>query len=321
LVLDTGVHGVEALLPTGKKPLHMYLPDDANEVWSHHDDEGSFLVVDAQTLQVKATVPASLNASGHGKLLHAPALGRHYFATNVNDPGAWAIDGETHEGTFIGLCSQPCADDPATPEDESLQTCGGTHDKTYDPASNLAVFQCSGASAGHVALVDAATNVVVQDLLPLAVDAFAYTHDKKINLVFDNTNNLVGIWNANAAGHELPKFDATLSISGSASGRGTDFRLDANGEWEAWIPQSAGTKVIVANLTTLHMSEVEIGAFSAPSGSAHPTRRGALAGDWYFTHSDAGIVAVNVHTYVPTVIPAVIGDVGRVAATVRSVGP
>ncbi|MBM4358408.1 MAG: hypothetical protein FJ096_09900 [Deltaproteobacteria bacterium] len=310
LVIDAEAQSVETVLKGGQKPLHLYEPNDNGELWSHNDTDGTFTVIDGKTLAVKSTLLVSQTNTGHGKLLYALDLGTQYFATITANPGIFAVDGKALKAEFVGLCGQPCVDDLATPADESKNTCGGTHDKTYDPATKTAIFQCSGVTKGKIALYDTAAKKVTKDLVALPVSAFAYTHDKSVNLVFDNATNSVGIWDATAAGHTLDKFDATVTIAGNASGRGTDFRKNDAGEWEAWIPQSAGSKLVVLNLATKATKEIEVGPITLSGGES--ARRGALAGDWFFTYSDAGIVLVDVKTEKVTTLPKLAGSVSRV---------
>lgn len=317
LVVETATLSIEAVLPVGGKPLHIYNPNDNNEIWTHNDSDGTFSVIDTDTLVVSEPVEVNLKKTGHGKLLYAKELGTDYFATNTNDPGGWSVDGATHAATFVPLCAKPCVDDPGTPEDESLNMCGGTHDKTYDPATNTAIFQCSGATGGNVAFVDGTTKMVTQDLVPMAVSAFAFTHHKEYNLVFDTMNNAVNIWDSAALEHSLSKFDATVTITGNASGRGTDFRHNDSGEWEAWIPQSMGTKLVRLNLKTLDMVEIEIGTLSPPPGASSATRRGSIAGPWFFTNNDAGLVMVHMDTMQIVTAPPPAGTIVRVTAAVN----
>ena len=311
-VIETDTPSFETLLTVGGRPLHIFNPNHNGEAWAHNDADGTFHVIDMTTLSLSGPVDVGLAGTGHGKLLYAEQLGTHYFATNTNDPGAWSIDGATQDTTFIELCAQPCADDPNTPEDESLLTCGGTHDKTYDAGTDTAIFQCSGATGGHVAFVDPATLMVTGDLVPMVVSAFAHSPDHRYVLVFDNDGDAVNVWDGDAEGHSLADFDATVTITGNASGRGTDFRQNGEGAWEAWIPQSQGTKLVVLNLASFEATEIEIGALSPAPGESHFTRRGGIGGDWFFTISDEGIVMVHLDTHEVVTAPAPAGVVQRV---------
>lgn len=306
LVIETATPSVETVLKVGGKPLHIYNPNDNGEIWSHNDTDGSFSVIDATTLAVGAPVIASLKNSGHGKLVYGSQLGTKYFATNTNDPGGFSLDATTHAATFLSLCAIPCVDDPATPVNESLSKCGGTHDKAYNPKTNQIIFQCSGVTKSMVAFVDGTTSAVVKDRVPMVVGGFAQTHDGKYILAFDNSADAVKIWDTAAAGHDGIKFDATATIKGAASVRGTSFVDNALGEVEAWIPESTGTKLVILNLKTLVQTEIEIGTLSPPPGSTSVTRRGEIAGDWYYTNSDTALVMVNVKTkaVVQTALPS-----------------
>lgn len=312
LVIETATQSVETLLNVGKKPLHIYNPNDNKEIWAHNDSDGSFSVINTDTLAISATVVASLKSTGHGKLVYGAPLGTKYFATNTNDPGGFALDAATHAATFLGLCAIPCVDDPATPADESLNKCGGTHDKAYNPKTNQIIFQCSGVTEGKLAFVDATTNAVVKDLVPAALGGFARTHDAKYILAFDNGANAVKIWDTDKAGHDGVAFDATATIMGGASVRGTSFRENDKGEVEAWIPQSTGTKLVVLNLKTLDQAEIEIGKLSPAPGSTSVTRRGEIAGNWFYTNSDTALVMVNVTTKAILSAPLPGGAIQRV---------
>lgn len=313
-VIETATPSLETLLTVGKRPLHIYNPNHGDEIWSHADDEGAFYVIGVNTLTVSAPVVAAQKGTGHGKLVYGEKIGTQYYATNTNDPGGYAIDGAAKTvAPMIALCGAPCADDPGTPEDESMNTCGGTHDKVFNPGKSWVVFQCSGATADHVAFVDTTTNTVVSDMVPMPVSAFAPTPDGAYILVFDNKNDLVKVWDTAAPDHDGVTFDAEATITGAASGRGTDFRKNEAGEWEAWIPQSTGTKLVVMNLKSMEQTEIEIGTLSPPAGASSVTRRGGLAGDWFFTNNDAGAVMVNVTTKEVVQGPAA-GNVTRILA-------
>ena len=296
LVIETATQSIETLLEVGGKPLHIYNPNEGKEIWAHNDSDGSFSVINTDTLAIAAPVVASLKNMGHGKLVYGIELGTKYFATNTNDPGGFALEATTHAATFLSLCAVACVDDPATPADESLNKCGGTHDKAYNPRTNQIIFQCSGVADGKVAFVDATSNAVVKDLVPMVLGGFARTHDNKYILAFDNTTDAVKIWDTAKPGHDGIAFDATATITGAASVRGTSFRENAKGEIEAWIPQSTGTKLVVLNLKTMDKTEIEVGKLSPPPGSTSVTRRGEIAGDWFYTNSDTALVMVNVNT-------------------------
>jgi hypothetical protein len=109
--------------------------------------------------------------------------------------------------------------------------------------------------------------------------------------------NLVQIWDTGAAAHDGLTFDATLTLSGSPSDRGTEFRQTDDGGWEAWMPQNDGSKVIVVDLDSLETEEIEIGTLTPPAGSEHTARRSALGTDYFFNANDQGIVMVDLETH------------------------
>ncbi|NJK32283.1 MAG: hypothetical protein HC927_07665 [Deltaproteobacteria bacterium] len=268
-VFEVATGSLEAVLDVGARPVHIYNPNHGNEIWTHADGEGAFYVIDQTTLAVSGPVAAALNGTGHGKLVYAEALGSKYFATNTNDPGAFVLDGEQKSaGTYIPLCGAPCEDDPES-------TCGGTHDKAYNPGMGWALFQCSGVSGGNYAFVDAATDEVVHDLVPIG-GGIASTPGGEYILVIDD--DLVQIWDTGAATHDGLAFDSTLTLAGHPSDRGTEFR-QVEGRWEAWIPQNEGSKVVVVNLSDYTTEEIDIGTLTrrrAPDTSPGAARSGLI---------------------------------------------
>jgi hypothetical protein len=311
-VLRTQPPGLEVLLDVGKGPVHIYNPNHGKEIWTHADDEGAFYVIDQTSLAVGKPLVAALNNKGHGKLVYAPELGSTYFATNVADPGAFAIDGDAKTApVFLPLCGTPCKDDPATLGDESTATCGGTHEKAYNPVKDWVVFQCSGATAGKYAFVQGKTKQVVKDLVTMS-GGTAFTPDNAYILVIDGAKGTVGIWDTAKPGHDGIAFDATLTIDKTPSQRGTALYQNAQGHWEAWIPQSAGTQLVIVDLVTQAKSTVEIGPLSPPAGATSATRRGAIAGSWYATHNDAGMVLVDLASRQVAQVPWSKGVVQRI---------
>lgn len=294
-VFDVASGSLEAVLDVGARPLHIYNPNHGNEIWTHADGEGAFYVIDQITLEVSGPIAAGLTGTGHGKLVYGEELGSKYFATNTNDPGAFVLDGAAKtDGIHIPLCGVPCADDPDS-------TCGGTHDKAYNPGMGWALFQCSGDSGGTYAFVDAQTDAVVQDLVAIN-GAIASSPGGEYILVIDG--DLVQIWDTGAAGHDGITFDATLTLSGHPSDRGTEFRQTYDGGWEAWMPQNDGSKVIVVDLDSRATEEIEIGKLTPPPDAGHFARRSALGSDYFFNANDEGIVMIDLETRELTQGPA-----------------
>jgi hypothetical protein len=310
-VFETTGFTLEAVLDVGASPVHIFNPNHGTEIWTHADTPGEFYVIDQTSLAVSDPVVAS-SMGGHGKLLYAEQLGTKYYATVVNDPGVYAIDGDTKTvGPLIELCGQPCEDDPMTPEDESLLTCGGTHYKVYDPAMNYAIFQCSGDTGGHYAFVDASDDTVVADLVPMA-GGVAFSHGWEYTLLIDAEAG-VQIWDTGAATHDPMMFDAVVDVPGTPYANGTDFHERGDGVWEAWLPQNDGTAIAVLDLSTYEMTEeIEIGPLSPPAGSTSASRRGIIGGHWYFTYNDDGIIVVDLDTHEVTQGPATSAPIQRV---------
>lgn len=306
VVLDAVENTLDALLEVGERPVHIYNPNHNDEIWTHVDGIGAFHLIDPVTLEVSAPLTAALTDSGHGKLLYSHELGTKYYATNTNDAGVFPIDGEMRTvGAMISLCGQPCADD-------AEQTCGGTHDKIYNPRMNWAIFQCSGVSRNHYAFVDAETDEVVHDMVAMS-GSVAHSPDYAYILLFGGDE--VQIWDTNAAEHDGLTFDATVTIEGAPNARGTEFRQNSAGQWEAWIPLTAAPSLAVLNLSTMDVELLEIGVLTKPEGASHFGRRAALGEEWLATYNDDGAVFINLETRDVVQGPAIPGLVSRVMFT------
>ena len=314
-VLDVATRSMEAVLDVGERPVHLWSPNHNGEIWTHADGPGEFYVIDPISLTVSEPVTAALDETGgHGKLLYAEELGTQYYATNTNNPGVFPINGDDKTTSeMVTLCDMPCADDSETVGDESLLTCGSTHDKAYNPTMGYGVFQCSGAARGKYAFLDTETNTVVEDLVAIN-GSITHSEGNEYILVIDAgaESDQVKIWDTGSATHNGIEFDAVVTLDGEPSARGTQFREDRGGKWEAWIPQTAGTGLAVVNLETLAVEMIEIGPLTKPEGARHFSRRAVIGGDWLFTYNDLGAVMVNLDTRVVTQGPAIPGSVARI---------
>lgn len=308
-VFDTETHTLETILDVGERPVHLWNPNHGDEIWVHADGDGAFFVIDQQSLLVSEAIVAAQENTGHGKLLYAAELGERYFATNTNDPGAFALDGHT-VSSFIELCGAPCEDDPDTPEDESENTCGGTHDKAYNPRMDFAVFQCTGGNG--YAFVNATDRTVVQDLVDIS-GSIAHSPDNHFIVAFGRSDeNNVQIWDTEAPDHNGIDFDHRLTLGGSPSARGTHFR-ELGETWQAWVPQTAGTAVSIIDFETQSIENVEVGTLTPPEGARHFSRRGALGRAHFYTYSDDAIVAIDLEDHSVQDLGAPRGVMSRMA--------
>lgn len=310
-VFDVESQTLETVIDVGERPVHSFNPNHGSEIWVHADGPGAFYVIDQTSLAVSEPITAALNDTGHGKLLYAQGLGTEYFATNTNDPGIFPINGAAHSvGGIINVCDLPCEDDPATPEDESLLTCGSTHDKAYNPTTNFVIAQCSGAARGHYGFVNAETHEVVHDMVPMS-GSVAHSANWEYILVIDGDD--VNIWDTGAADHDGVAFDAQVTVSGRPSARGTHFWKNDAGDWEAWIPQTEGTGVDVVNMRTREFVTVDIGTLTEPEGASHFSRRSSIGAGFFVSYNDAGVVLVDLATRTMTQGPATQALTARVA--------
>ncbi len=310
LVLDADTLAVEAVLEVGPTPTHIYNPNHSSEIWTHSDVEGSFYIIDADSLTVSGPLSAALAGSGHGKLAYGEGLGDAYFATNTNDPGVFPIDGAARTvGDIINVCGVPCDDDPATVTDETLSLCGGTHDKGYNPATDWVFIQCTGGRG--FSFIDAADGTVVEDMRPVT-GSVAQSPDQSITLIIDGkrADGQVQVWNTDAAGHDGLNFDGYVTVV-APSARGVQFRADGAG-WQAWIPETGGDGLVVADMTSYAAERVVIGPLTAPPGASHFSRYAALGTAALATYDDAGVVVVSTDNLTVTHGDALPGAVARV---------
>ena len=292
VVIDAINMAVERLIEVGERPVHLYNPNHVDQIWTHADGPGAFWIVDTLTLTVEDPLVAALAGAGHGKLMYDERLGDDYYATNTNDPGVFPIDGATLEvDDIINVCGQFPDDDPDTNDvDESTILQGGTHDKSYNPTMNWVIAQCLGGRG--YSFVDASTNTVAHDQVPIT-GSMANSPDHRFTVVIDAST--VNVWDTDAADHDGLAFDATFEVGGEPSARGVHFVQSAERQ-EAWIPQTAGTKVVVVDLATLDMRELEIGAVTRPEGAGHFSRYAALGGGHFMAYHDDGVVLIDLAT-------------------------
>jgi hypothetical protein len=311
LVLDADTLAVEAILEVGPTPTHIYNPNHGGEIWTHSDVEGSFYIIDAETLEVSGPVSAALTASGHGKLLYGAGLGDKYYATNTNDPGVFPIDGAAKSvGAIVNVCGVPCVDNPETLIDESQLLCGGTHDKAYNPLMDLVIVQCSGGRG--YSFIDAVDNRVVENMRPIT-GSVAQSPDQRITLIIDGKRaaGQVQVWDTAAAAHDGLSFDAHVTVGDGPSARGVQFRAVGEG-WESWIPQTGGDKLAVVAMDSLAVTWVTIGPLTAPPGASHFSRYAALGTQAMATYDDAGVVIVATADHTVIHGDALPGEVARV---------
>ena len=146
VVVDTEAREIAGEVDVGPDPTHVYNPVEG-EIWSHSDAEGSFYVIDTESLEVIDIVEAGLEGEGHGKLLAHPDLDPKAYAMNVVSAAGLVIDLEAHERT----------------EEFELEGEGGTHYKAYAPQTGLAYFERSG-DPGGTAVIDTGEDEVVDTL-------------------------------------------------------------------------------------------------------------------------------------------------------------
>lgn len=183
-VFDTAKMELVKRVDVGAKPVHIYLPNHGNEVWTHADGDGSFYIIDTKSLEVvgKTVASTSLPPTGHGKLAYDPSLGTKYYATNTTEPSIFTIDGKTRTSARVEVC-------------KGSDGKGGTHGKSISTVSKQAYFQCSGGEmAGKTVVVNTETNGVVK-YLDTNGQIFP-TDDGKYMTVANSANNRLDVIDA-----------------------------------------------------------------------------------------------------------------------------
>ncbi|MDH5674816.1 MAG: FixH family protein [Myxococcales bacterium] len=322
-VIDAGMQMVVKSLDIGPSPVHMFNPNHGSEIWSHADAQGAFYAIDIDSLAVKGPVTAALGMTGHGKLLYDPAIAPRAYATNTADAAAFPIDLDRKTvGYQIKLCEsdapKPCASDgDCSDEGDSCDiggsdTCGttthkvgGTHDEAISPFNGYAYFQCSGGSPGY-ALVDTATDAVVADMVEDLSGSAAMSADHRFILLLkgDDVHVLDTMNDSSLEDALTPDVSFSMGEGSAPAARGVHSFVPGGNynDLKMIVPQTGGTKVWILNMAMIGMinampdharTEVEVGALTAPEGASHFNRRGVVAGHYFFTMSDAGIVPVN----------------------------
>lgn len=279
VVFDNNNLEVETILDVGDRPVHAFNYED--EIWTHVDGDGSFNVINQDSLEVSELIEANTVGTGHGKLLLAPGLGAETYVTNTAEPAVFPINLETR------TVSAPIEIGGGDPE-------LGTHDKGYDPATQQAFFELTGG-AGYT-FIDTTTNEVILDQHPIE-GRVAHTPNNEYILILDKNAETddIGIWDTQLETHTLPDFDATATVGGGVSVNGTDFYQDGD-TWEAWISQTEDDHVAILNLETNEVELIEVGSLTAPEGARYFSRRGETDNDHFFTHADDGGKRIDLDT-------------------------
>lgn len=351
VVINTLTQEIEATLPVGGSPVHIYNPNHGDEIWTHSDKQGAFYVFDVDTLALKATVQAALAGTGHGKLLYDPTIAPLAFATNVTSPSAFPINLEHKTaGYAIELCSGigevsctlntqcdtaggytcdvgdgKCEDTTSARQQVKI---GGTHDKAISPYNNKAYFQCSGGVSGY-GIVDLDSMALLDsNALSLSGTATQSPDHRFVMLVnthgttdvSDDTTDVLDTMNDDPNTDDYKTLDYVLATPGSPQVRGIDFGLvggNAN-TLHAFIPSNSGKNVYVVDMAMLAddaiaaVTAVDVGTLSAPiTGSAN--RRGVMGGEHFYTVNDAGMIGIAMHDLALTSEVSFSGTMQRIA--------
>ena len=263
IVIDTDQRAVVDEVDVGPDATHSYLPRDG-EIWVHSDAEGAFYVIDTEERSVSGIVEASLEGTGHGKLLAHEDLGGVGFGTNVDDPGLSVIDLEERERTaFIEFGDN-----------------GGTHYKAYSPESDLVYAEFGDETV----VVDPEEETVV-DQLPFSGGMYL-TPDEQLLGVLD--------------GDEVALVDATDTDSTVVDridvGGGPDaLRFhDAGGTLYGVTANTQDDQAAILDINAGEVLErVDIGEMERPEDAPFLHRTGVAADGVFASPADAdGTVAL-----------------------------
>lgn len=258
-VIDTAAREIVERIDVGPDPVHIYNPIEG-EIWSHSDAEGSFYVIDTESLEVTDVVEAGLDGEGHGKLLHHPDLNPKAYAMNVNDNAGLVIDLEERERV----------------EEFELDGAGGTHYKAYAPQTGLAYFERSGGPG--TAVIDTEEDEMIDSL------------DIAGGMYLSPNEELLGVLD----GEEIHFIDATSEESEIIDSIAVEGEPGALRYYEGDETLYGFT----ANTTTPDVSVLDLESFEEvdriETGEVEGEYRAGVAGDEYFiTTADAdGTVAI-----------------------------
>lgn len=280
VVIDTAKHSITKRIDVGPRPVHIYNPL-GDEIWTHSDEEGTFYVIDAKSLEVKGKVVAALKNTGHGKLLYHRDLGAKAYATNTNDPAVFVLDLEKKRVTkTIELCNGQ----------------GGTHGKAYSALSKHAYFECSGI--GKTAVVDTTTDTLVK-YMDGSGQIFT-SPDEKLVLVVAKRDGKIHVIDATKG--------STVVASIPAEG-GPDkvYFHEQSGKLYAFTTNTFTPDTAVLDLQEMKVAKrIAAGDIKRPEGASSFHRDGLMGGGFFFTPASGdGVVSIidanglRVHATVP----------------------
>ncbi|KAL0017780.1 hypothetical protein WJX77_011291 [Trebouxia sp. C0004] len=130
-VIDTSSAEIVARVEVNPRPVHIYVVNPTQEVWSHSDTYGTFdIIAVGEPSELNTTVPDTVYIPGHGKLLLDEALFPRSYGTNVHEQWLNAIDlvQQARTGSFDFA--------------DSIPSCTGTHSIVYSNISQHAYVEC-----------------------------------------------------------------------------------------------------------------------------------------------------------------------------------
>ncbi|MDL5361854.1 YncE family protein [Halalkalicoccus sp. NIPERK01] len=265
VVIDTETREIADRVDVGPDPTHIYNPVEG-EIWTHSDAEGTFYVIDVESLDV-TPVEAGLEGEGHGKLLAHEDLGTTAYATNVIDPAVLVMDLEGR----------------ARVDEIPLEGEGGTHYKAYAPETGYAYFQRAGGPGG-TAVIDTVTNEVV-DALEVSGGMYITPDGTWLGVLGEDEVSFLDVTS------EESEIVASVPVEGGPDALRYH---EVDGTLYGFTANTLTPDASVIDLDAFEeVDRIEVGDIERPEGAEFLHRSGVAGANYFITPADAdGTVAI-----------------------------
>lgn len=264
VVIDIETQELVDQVDMGPGGTHMYQPREA-ELWAHADEEGTFYVIDTESVEVTDVVVSGLEETGHGKLLYHEDFGDTAYATNVNDAAALLIDLDAKERTdYIELCDG-----------------GGTHYKEYSSTTGYAYFECIGG-VDRTAVVDTGTDEVVEHL-DVSGSLYTAPDDELMGIIGEEEIHFIDITDQDS--------EQLASIPAEGGPDSLQY-YDQDGTLYGFAANTTSPDVSVFDLESFEeVDRIDAGSIEQEGENVH--RDSTVGDDYFFTPAgEDGLVAI-----------------------------
>ncbi|MBM3897665.1 MAG: hypothetical protein FJ358_03965 [Thaumarchaeota archaeon] len=143
VVINTDKQAIEKRIKVAPDLAGINNPFVGEEIWVRSDAEGTYYVIDIESLEIIAKVTTALTGTGHGDMLWMSDFPGKAYVTNAKDAVIHVVDLEEKRVT------------------KTVPACDGTHGISYSMLSKMAYVSCT---SNKVAVIDPATDTLVKTL-------------------------------------------------------------------------------------------------------------------------------------------------------------